>query len=66
MDAGVVSDEAIGETTLNLAKTVNKMKGEDMIAVPKSYVEFTNPCNPDDSKGMMLFSMDIVTKEDAD
>jgi len=45
---------------------MKKMQGEDSISVPRSYVEFTNPCNPDDAKGMMLFSMDILTKEDAD
>ena len=34
--------------------------------MPKSYVEFTNPVDPDETRGMMLFSMDILTKEDAD
>jgi hypothetical protein len=45
---------------------MKKMQGEDKIVVPKSYVEFTNPCDPDEARGMMLFSMDIITKEDAD
>ena len=37
-----------------------------MISVPKSYLTFLNPCNPDDEKGILMFSMDILRKEDAD
>ena len=66
LDAGVVSDEAIGETTLNLRSTVKKVQGLDSLSVPKSFVAFTNPCDPEEERGMMLFSLDILTKEDAD
>lgn len=65
LDAGVVSDEAIGETTLNLRNTIKKLQREDNISVPKSFITFNNPCDPDEERGLMLFSMDILTKEDA-
>jgi hypothetical protein len=65
LDAGVVSDEAIGETTLSLKNTLKKLKKEGSVSVPKSFVTFVDPTNPDDERGMMLFSMDILMKEDA-
>jgi len=65
LDGGVMSDEAIGETTLSLKNTIKKLKKEGAVSVPKSYVSFCNPVAPDEEKGMMLFSMDILLKEDA-
>lgn len=65
MDAGVMSSEAIGETVLSLKSTLKKLKKQESVSVPKSYVTFTNPVMPDDEKGMMMFSMDILTVEDA-
>ena len=65
MDAGVMSSEAIGETVLSLKSTLKKLKKQESVSVPKSYVTFTNPVQPEDEKGMMMFSMDILTVEDA-
>jgi len=61
----MLSDEGIGETTMSLKNTIKKLKKEGSVSVPKSYVSFFNPVSPDDEKGMMLFSMDIILKEDA-
>ena len=65
MDGGIVSDDAIGQTTMSLKNTIKKLTKEGSVSVPKSYVTFQNPSNPDDERGMMLFSMDILLKDDA-
>lgn len=61
----MMSDEAIGETTMSLKNTIKKLKKEGAVSVPKSLVTFVNPASPEEEKGMMLFSMDILLKEDA-
>ena len=65
LDGGIVSDEAIGQATMSLKNTIKKLDKEGSVSVPKSYVTFQNPSNPDDERGMMLFSMDILLKDDA-
>ena len=64
-DSGVMQDEAIGETTMSLKNTLKKLKKEGSVSVPKSFVTFINPTDPDEERGMMLFSLDILLKEDA-
>lgn len=61
----MVSDEAIGETTLSMKNTIKKLRKEGQVSIPKSFVTFVNPSAPEEEKGMMLFSMDILLKEDA-
>ena len=65
LDAGVVADEAIGETTMNLKGTIKNLKKEESVTIPKSFLTFLSPTNPDEEKGFMMFSMDIMRKEDA-
>ena len=50
---------------MSLKNTIKKLEKEGSVSVPKSYVTFQNPSNPDDERGMMLFSMDILLKDDA-
>ena len=64
-DAGLAADEAIGETTLSLKRTLRKLKSEDSVSVPKSYLAISNPTNPLEEKGILMFSMDILLKADA-
>lgn len=64
-DAGLAADEAIGETTLSLKRTLKKLKSEDRVSVPKSYLSISNPTNPIEEKGILMFSMDILLKADA-
>lgn len=45
-DAGLMGDEAIGETSLNLKKTLHKLRSEEKVVIPKSYITFYNPVNP--------------------
>lgn len=65
LDTGVVTDEAIGEVTLNLKGTLKALKKEESVSIPKSYLTFLDPVNPEDEKGILMFSMDILRKEDA-
>lgn len=64
-DAGLAADEAIGETTLSLKRTLKKLKTEDKVSVPKSYLSITNPTNPVEERGILMFSMDILLKTEA-
>jgi len=65
-DAGMFSDEALGEATMTMKRTLTKLKKEERVSIPKSYLAFVNPCNADEEKGYMMFSMDILEKEEAD
>lgn len=64
-DAGMMADEAIGEATLSLKRTIKKLGNEDIVSVPKSFISVADPVNPDDEKGILMFSMDILAKDDA-
>lgn len=64
-DAGMMADEAIGEATLSLKRTIKKLGNEDIVSVPKSFISVADPVNPDDEKGILMFSMEILAKEDA-
>ena len=65
-DAGLVVDEVIGEGTLNLKKTIDKLEKEGSIAIPKTYIQCFNPNKQGEEGGCLMFSMDILLKEDAD
>lgn len=65
LDAGVMGDEAIGETTLSLKNTIKKLRKEGQVSVPKSYVTFINPTDPEEERGLMLFQIEILAKDDA-
>ena len=65
-DAGNFAEDAIGETTVNLRRTLTKLAKEDKVSVPKSLVALTTPALPDTQRGLVLLSMDILLKEDAD
>ena len=64
-DQGVVTDEMIGESTINLKGTINKLLKEGEIEVPKTYISFSNPNKPGEDRGIMMFSMTIIPLEDA-
>ena len=65
LDAGLASDEAIGETTLSLKSTIKKLRKEERISIPKSYLTIYDPTSPGDEKGILMFSMDVIQKADA-
>ena len=65
-DEGVIDDEIIGESSINLTRTVNKLVKEGFIEVPKTYITFRHPNHGDADRGIMMFSMTILPKEDAD
>ena len=65
-DEGVIVDEAIGEATLNLKRTLAKMEREGYIEVPKTYITCANANLLGEDRGNLMFSMTILTKEDAD
>lgn len=65
-DAGAFNSDAIGETTVNLRRTLHKLAKEDLVSIPKSLVALTTPALPDTQRGLVLLSMDIMPKEDAD
>mgnify|MGYP007086553850 FL=1 len=48
-----------------MKNTIKKLRKEGQVSIPKSFVTFVNPSAPEEEKGMMLFSMDILLKEDA-
>ena len=54
----------IGEATLNLKRTINKMEKEGYIEVPKTYIICYNANMKDEERGNIMFSMTIVTMED--
>ena len=37
-DEGVITDEAIGEATINLKRTITKLEKEGQVEIPKTYV----------------------------
>ena len=59
-------DEAIGEATLNLKRTITKVQKEGFIEVPKTYITASNANMPGEDRGNLMFSMTILTKQDAD
>jgi putative transposon-encoded protein len=65
-DAGVFTDEAIGEATLNLKNTISKLEKEGMVEIPKTYIVCSNANMPDQERGVLMFSMTILLKEEAD
>ena len=65
LDSNLTSDEAIGETTLSLKSTIKKLRKEESISIPKSYLTIYDPTNPGDEKGILMFSMDVIQKSDA-
>ena len=44
---------------------MNKLKKEERISVPKSYISLSLPKFNDEPRGLIMFSMDILLKEDA-
>ena len=65
LDAGMASDESIGTASINLKRTINKLKKEESISVPKSFLTLNLPLFKDEPRGLIMFSMDILLKEDA-
>ena len=60
LDAGVASDESIGTASINLKRTINKLKKEERVSVPKSFLNLTLPQFKEESRGLLMFSMDIL------
>ena len=65
-DSGLLGDEIIGEATLNLKRTVNKLLKEGFVEVPKTYITCWHPNMPGEERGVLMFSITILTKEEAD
>ena len=65
-DSGAFTDEAIGMATINLKKTMNKLEKEDIVEVPKTLVACSHPNLPGEDRGVLMFSMTVLPKEDAD
>ena len=66
VDNGTFADTAIGEAVLNLKKTIVKATKEDVVEVPKTYISVWHPNKPGEDRGILMFSMTILPKEDAD
>jgi hypothetical protein len=66
VDNGTFADTAIGEAVLNLKKTIMKATKEDVIEVPKTYISVWHPNKPGEDRGILMFSMTILPKEEAD
>ena len=64
-DEGVIVDEAIGEATLNLKRTISKVQKEGFVEVPKTYITCANANLPGEDRGNLMFSMTILTTQDA-
>lgn len=65
-DDGVFVDESIGEATINLKKSISKLQKEGLIEVPKTYISCWNTNMKDVERGILMFSMTILPKEEAD
>ncbi len=65
-DEGVIDDEIIGESSINLTRTVNKLWNEPNIEVPKTYITFKHPNMGDADRGILMFSMTILPLEEAE
>lgn len=57
----ILGDSIIGENTLSLQKTLNKLQKEGEIEIPKAWINLENPEDPTDDCGRLKFQMDIVT-----
>jgi hypothetical protein len=51
---------------LNLKKTINKAIKEEKIEVPKTYISVWHPNSPGEDRGIIMFSMTILPKDEAD
>ena len=65
-DSGVITDEAIGEATLNLKRAMTKVSKEGFVEVPKTYIQCWNANKPGEERGCVMFSMTIIPQEEAD
>ena len=65
VDTNLTSDEAIGETTLSLKSTIKKLRKEERISIPKSYLTIYDPSDPTEERGILMFSMDVIQKSEA-
>ena len=63
-DAGFIVDEAIGEAAINLKRTCNKLDKEPNLEVPKSYINCIHANHPGEDRGIVMFSMTILPKEE--
>ena len=43
LETGLTSDDGLGSAMINLKRTMNKLKKEESISVPKSYLALTLP-----------------------
>ena len=65
-DSGYISDDSIGEAAINLKRTINKLDEQDSVEVPKTFLTFSHPNFPGEDRGVLMFSMTILPKEEAD
>jgi hypothetical protein len=65
-DDGVFVDESIGEATINLKKSIQKLQKEGLVEVPKTYISCWNTNMKDVERGILMFSLTMLPKEDAD
>mmetsp|Transcript_3157 Transcript_3157/g.3062 ORF Transcript_3157/g.3062 Transcript_3157/m.3062 type:complete len:246 (+) Transcript_3157:1660-2397(+) len=63
---GVVNHEAIGESTLNLKKTMSMLQKEGRLEIPKTYISFHHPGKKNEDSGLALITMTIIPKAEAD
>ena len=65
-DFGMISDESIGESILNLKKTMTLLSKEGRIDIPKTWLQFSSPSEKNDECGQVLISMQIIPKQEAE
>ena len=65
-DNGVGSDEAIGETTLNLSTSIKLLLKIGKLEDKKIWLPFYNPAKPDSNAGYCLIQLQILPLSEAE
>jgi hypothetical protein len=60
-----MTDDVLGDATLNLKNTINKLTKEGIVEVPKTYITCLSTNLGDECRGVVMFSMTILLLEDA-
>ena len=63
---GVITNEIIGENTINIQKALANLLKEGEIEIPNTWINLENPEDENEDVGSLKFSMTIVSKMVAD
>jgi hypothetical protein len=65
-DVTTFGQQIVGENILSLQKTLIRLQREGTIEIPKTWVNLENPENPNEDCGKLKFSLDIISKQQAE